>query len=187
MSEVIRYSTALAKDVSNWVHLMPLGHIKANDGRKWVNNNPEAVVKASAAEIDLVIDYEHQTDYSAKNGQPAPAAGWIKAMEVRKDGIWGQVEWTDKARTQLENKEYRYLSPTFIHNRNGEVLRIGRAALTNSPAIHELHALAKEDSSVLLDVSNLSDLEKSMAKSFCLSEQDFLSTKIKLENNENVW
>ncbi|MBF0249956.1 MAG: phage protease [Alphaproteobacteria bacterium] len=125
------------------IKLIPMGDIVAADGRKWTLTDAEAVVAASAAGIDLVIDYGHQTDLAQKNGQPAPAAGWISKLEARADGIYGQVEWTEKAKAHLEGKEYRYLSPTFYHDKAGNVLRIVRAALTNNPAIHELPALAE--------------------------------------------
>lgn len=115
--------TSLIPDgAPDWVKLMPLGRIAAGaakDGRVWNNSQPEQVVLASKAAIDLVIDYEHQTDLASKNGQIAPAAGWIKSMEVRDDGIWGKVEWTAKAAAYLNAKEYRYLSPTFIHTKTG--------------------------------------------------------------------
>lgn len=125
-----------------WIKLMPAGPIDAADGRKWRLADPVAVADASAAAIDLVIDYEHQTDRSGKNGQPAPAAGWIKAIEARADGLWARVEWTDRARAHLAAREYRYLSPTFEVDKKNNVVRIIRAALTNNPAIHELPALA---------------------------------------------
>lgn len=126
-----------------WVMLMPIGDINADDGRKFKNADMVGVLKASDAKIDLVIDYEHQTDYAQKNGQPAPAAGWIKELSGRTDGIWGRVEWTEKAKAHLAAKEFRYLSPTFLHDKAGNVKRILRAALLNNPAIHELPALAK--------------------------------------------
>lgn len=144
-------SLELPEGIPEWVHLLPLGAIKAADGRGWTNDDPEKVVKASLVEIDLVIDYEHQTDKAEKNGQKAIAAGWIKQMEVRKDGIWGQVEWTETAAEHLRNKEYRYLSPTFMFAKKGgkKIVKILRAALVNAPAIHTLTALAKEDRSTL--------------------------------------
>ncbi|TCS62578.1 phage protease [Varunaivibrio sulfuroxidans] len=126
----------------DWIKLMPAGAIDAADGRKWRVADPAAVAAASDAAIDLVIDYEHQTDFSPKNGQPAPAAGWIKRIEGRPDGVWARVEWTDRARAHLAAKEYRYLSPTFEIDKKGDVRRIIRAALTNNPAIHDLPALA---------------------------------------------
>lgn len=132
-----------------WVQLMPLGdggELLARDGRKWKLSDPAKVVAASLAEgRDLPFDYEHQTDLAARNGQPAPAAGWIVGLEVRADGIYGQVQWTERARQHIESREYRYVSPTFLFDKKtGRVSRILRAALTNEPAL-EVRALARHE------------------------------------------
>lgn len=63
----------------------------------------------------MVIDYEHQTDHTSENGQPAPAAGWIRELDVRGGALWGRVEWTAKAAASIAAREYRYISPTFRH------------------------------------------------------------------------
>lgn len=128
-----------------WVHLMPAGEMIARDGRRWRNRQPAAVVARSrerAGAVPMPVDYEHQTDHAARNGQPAPAAGWITGLQVRTDGIWGLVTWTGKAKAMLDAREYRFISPTFTHAKGGEVIAILRAALTNAPAL-ELTALAK--------------------------------------------
>lgn len=134
----------LPAEPPEWIHLMPPGQMNARDGRRFLLRDPEAVVRASLAIAkEFVIDYEHQTDLSPKNGQPAPAAGWIKELAVRADGIWGRVEWTAKAAGMIRAREYRFLSPTFNHTPDAshEVKVILRAALTNNPAL-ELTALA---------------------------------------------
>jgi len=149
-----RFSLALATaqaDTGNpreqWIHLLPAGTFTARDGRgPWSVPNLAAVIDASrrfAGTRLIPVDYEHQTDLSAKNGQPAPAAGWIKGLQARTDGIWGLVEWTDQALAHLNAKAYRYLSPVFNHTPHGEVTRILRAALTNNPALDQLTALAR--------------------------------------------
>ena len=77
--------------------LMPGGELNARDGRRWRLDDAQAVVAETrrvAGAADLVFDYNHQTDHSKKNGQSAPAAGWIKALEVRAGAIWGRVDWT---------------------------------------------------------------------------------------------
>ena len=133
-----------AGDARQWAHLMPAGSVLARDGRRWTVD-AEAVVAhtiARSGDTDIVIDYEHQSQLAGSNGQPAPAAGWIEQIEVRADGIWGHVRWTERAREMLKNKEYRYISPTFLHNKSGSVEAIVAAALTNLPAL-DLAALAK--------------------------------------------
>ena len=133
-----------AGDARQWVHLMPAGSVTARDGRRWTVDAEAVVARtiARAGDTDIVIDYEHQSQLAESNGQPAPAAGWIEQIEVRADGIWGHVRWTERAREMLKNKEYRYISPTFLHDKSGSVEAIVAAALTNLPAL-DLAALAK--------------------------------------------
>lgn len=129
-----------------WIHLFPLGTFRPRDGRKAFHlTDPQAVMAASrqyAGKRLIPIDYEHQTQHAVKNGQPAPAAGWIDALRTNESGIWGRVQWTERARAHLAAREYRYLSPTFIPRPDGGVAFIIGAALTNTPALDELAALA---------------------------------------------
>ena len=137
-----------AGDPPEWVQLMPAGELNARDGRRWRLEDPAGVVAATrqrAGAADLVFDYGHQTDYAKENGQPAPAAGWIRDVEVRAGDIWGRVEWTERARAAIKAREFRYVSPTFTHTRAGAVECIHRAALTNTPAL-DLPALASRHS-----------------------------------------
>lgn len=143
-----------------WIKLAPLGRVTGRDGRGPYDFGDRAraaaVVAASLAyaaasaagpdPVDLFLDYDHAFDLSAIRGLgPAPAAGWIKGMEARDDGIWARVEWTARAAAQLAAKEYRYVSPTFAFAAGGAVLRIERAALTNHPNLN-LPALASVQS-----------------------------------------
>jgi phage I-like protein len=121
---------------SEWIQVFPAGTTKARDGRgPFVLDDPEAVVTASTDPhgIDLVIDRDHVMDIHP--GHAAPAAGWIKGLQVREGAIWAQVEWTDAARAQLKAREYRYISPTFYHEeKTGRVTQLIRASLVNDPA-----------------------------------------------------
>lgn len=85
--------------------------------------------------IRLVIDYEHASVKGVATG--APAAGW-GALELRKDGLWAvNVEWTERARTFLENREYRYFSPGFttrLEQGKPWVTTVFHVALVNIPA-----------------------------------------------------
>lgn len=126
-----------------WVKLFDYGTIRGRDGRgpyvlRDQAHGQQVVATTTAYQkgADLPIDYEHQTQLAAKNGQPAPAAGWIKALEARADGIYGQVDWTATAAQRIGAKEYRYISPTFAGDgphSTGNVVRIAGAGLTNLP------------------------------------------------------
>jgi phage I-like protein len=133
--------------VPETVFLLPSGDIRGRDGRRFRMPDAEAVVRASRQPgLDLPIDYEHQADDPArrKNG-PVPAAGWIKDLEARNDGIWGRVDWTRQARDLIAAREYRYLSPVLIHTaRDNVVTRLKGASLVHHPNL-ELKALASQE------------------------------------------
>lgn len=129
-----------------WIQLLPSGTFMGRDGRgPYKAHDAEGIVKKSleyAGTSLIAIDYEHQIDNAPKNGMPAPAAGWIKGLQAREDGIYAWAEWTEKAKERIENKEYLYISPVFIYDKvSGEIKKILRAALTNSPNL-DMKALA---------------------------------------------
>ncbi len=133
-----------------WMRLLPAGTFSSRDGRGPYTSGDRAalqkIVEASlayAGETELVIDYDHQTVFGAKDGVGgrAPAAGWVKQLDVRDDGIYGLVEWTEAAAAAIKAKEYRYISPVFFHDKGGRVLALQLAALTNTPAL-DLTAVA---------------------------------------------
>lgn len=113
------------------VPLMSVGRNDGRDGRTFFVSNAEEVIKATDAfrgNADLLLDYNHQSEYARENGRPAPASGWMKNFVVQDGFICAVVEWTPKARELIKNKEFRFISPVFIH-KNGEVVRIVSAAL----------------------------------------------------------
>lgn len=141
-------------DKAGRIQLFPAGHFVARDGRpgclKGVSATsfrlgPEDMVAVISRwkirATPLVVDYEHQTQHSAENGQPAPAAGWITQLEAAGSGLYATVEWTARAREHIRAGEYRYISPTFSFDRKtGAVLELHSAALTNTPALDGMDA-----------------------------------------------
>lgn len=117
-----------------WVELVPAGTFSGRDGRGPFILDIDAVLAAFVkGGIDLPVDYDHQTlDADAKAG-PVPAAGWIKELQARDGALWGRVEWTPRAAELIANKEYRYLSPVFRHDKRGRVLALEGAGLTHYP------------------------------------------------------
>jgi phage I-like protein len=125
-----------------WIRILPLGKVELSDSREPFEVDAESLSSLVAAfrarGVDLVIDYEHQS----LQGERAPAAGWIKELEARPDGLWARVEWTRQAREYLLSKEYRYFSPVLRLDpdtrRPTALLHLG---LTNVPAIKRLPPL----------------------------------------------
>jgi phage I-like protein len=155
MEKEVRLTLAMA-ELPGWLRLLPLGQVNLVDGRPPFEVNPESladIVKAFGARgTDLVIDYEHQ---SLKGGQ-APAAGWIKDLEIREDGLWAQVEWTGKAEEYLKRREYRYFSPVLrIDPASRRPQELMNVALTNIPAIQGLSPLVAKWGGEALTVGEL--------------------------------
>jgi len=136
-------------DGKSWVHLLPAGVFTGIDGRgPYDATYPEGIVLNSrdyAGQRQMVIDYEHGSDRAKAPGNPIPAAGWVVGMQGRNDGVWGLVEWTDRAKAMLVSREYRYLSPVIRHDAAGKVIAILRASLTNLPNLDQLTALASAE------------------------------------------
>jgi len=128
-------------EIPTRVLVAPWGEVESSSGNFLVDEQSGALVVETFEQhnTDIPIDYEHQTlggSYASPSGR-APAAGWIKSLEVvPNEGIIAMVEWTDSARVQLASKEYRYLSPVaMVRKRDRRLVALHSAALTNKPAI----------------------------------------------------
>lgn len=156
------------------IQLLPPGTFSGRDGRgPYRVDNPEAVIAATReyfGNADIPLDYNHQTEFVSQNGKPAPAAGWIKELESRPDGIWARVEWTEPGARAVAAREFRYVSPVFFHKPDGRVLVIRSAALTNLPNL-DLKALssAQADASANTRKEYTMDFKKAVAQSLGLS------------------
>lgn len=165
---------ALAADgkLPEWIMILPLGEVELADGREPFRVDLTAaesiVQRFKAGGVDLVIDYEHQS----LAGERAPAAGWIKELQARPDGLWGRVEWTSQGSEYLKNREYRYFSPVLRLDpetrRPTALLQLG---LTNTPAIRRLPPLVAKliDQCVeeALEAGKISPAQRSWALEYC--------------------
>jgi phage I-like protein len=142
MTEFNYMICAVDGKLPEWIRLLPLGEVDLVDGRESFTVDRtamETIVQGFTARgIDLVIDYEHQS----LGPERAPAAGWIKELQAREDGLWGRVDWTPQGGEYLKNREYRYFSPVLRLDpetrRPTALLHMG---LTNVPAINRLAPL----------------------------------------------
>ncbi len=145
---------AEGSDGAAWIMLLPLGRFSGRDGRGPYDAGDkvhlDGVIRATlqrAGSTEIVVDYDHQTMFSAVPGVGgrAPAAGWIKEFEIRDDGLWGRVEWTEAAAQAIRAGEYRYISPVYLHTQAGKVTRLISAALTNVPNLDLAAVAARAD------------------------------------------
>ncbi|ODT20473.1 MAG: hypothetical protein ABS35_19595 [Kaistia sp. SCN 65-12] len=170
-------SVESAEGASAWVQLLPIGSFQSRDGRYGAHRLVDraamgdviAATLKRAGATEIVVDYDHQTVYAARPevGGTAIAAGWIKQIEARDDGIWGRVAWTAAASAKIRAGEYRYLSPVYSFDAaSGDVGVIISAALTNSPNLD----LAVVTASALAFNPTTGAPMKSIAKALGLAE-----------------
>lgn len=140
------------QDVPDWVHLLPAvgADIHTFDGRGPYRVEDAAAVIAASFAADprdatgLILDENHAQDRAAPLGLSSPARGKITEMEARADGIWGRVAWNRAGRELVADRAYRGISPTFVHDAAGRVIRVLRASLVNNPNLRGLTALNME-------------------------------------------
>ncbi|AST87994.1 hypothetical protein CIG66_17015 [Ralstonia pseudosolanacearum] len=135
-------------------HLLPPGPFKATDGRPFdcaawqldATIAARVIALAARRQNDILIDYDHQSLNKERNGQRADAAGWIpRTLEWREGkGLYAtNIAWVDDAAQLIVQKKYRYISAVFFYSPvTGEVLEIISVALTNTPALDGLEAVA---------------------------------------------
>jgi phage I-like protein len=140
----------ICKDVEGKVpaeiQVIPYGHHDTPKGPFTLDDDgARGIIEAFEAQTnDMVIDYEHQT--IADPPVEAPAAGWIKKLVNRgAEGIWAVIEWTEKAKQYIANREYRYVSPVFLKRiSDNRVIGLINVALTNQPNIDGMVPLANK-------------------------------------------
>ncbi len=104
---------------------------------------------------DTVIDYEHASEFpEIAQGQPIPAAGWIKRLDDGPDEhgvLWGEAEFTPRAQGMIEAKEYKYFSPVIAwgardkHTGEAQGATLVSGALTQRPFLEEMPAIAMSE------------------------------------------
>lgn len=143
-------ASALALHATADVQLLPAGEFTGRDGRPgngltWklsdqAGRDLAAKLNARHASVRFNMDYEHQAMLTEKNGQPAPASGWVSKFEWRSgQGLFAlNVQWTARAKRMIETGEYAYLSPVIAYDkRTGAISNVINASLTNIPALDQ--------------------------------------------------
>lgn len=137
-----------------FIHLVPRGEFrrrvrdargKSRDVVQVVDDEALAAMAAAFAEATkapnwcgLLLDYDHGSLDCDKSSE---AAGWIESVEVRADGLWGHVRWSDRGAEAIKGGRYRYVSPVWLVDEMQDMgggeryrpTRLAPCALTNDP------------------------------------------------------
>lgn len=123
------------------VHIAPIGEFLGSDAEG--NPVPEKIDVESlqkladslnASETEVLADVDHG---AAKPGveRETRSAGWFTRFVVDPlKGLFATLKLTKHGKELLENREYRYISPTFSLDEDGRPVELHTASLTNLPA-----------------------------------------------------
>ena len=132
----------------SWVQLAVAGAFESNRyGTFAITPDDLRMMAANFRPGVTPIDYDHLSMEATKPFDGI-AAGWLQGIELRDGGttLWGLVEWTPDATRRIENREYRFISPSFMKDyttATGEKVgtKLLAAALTNLPFLPEMAAV----------------------------------------------
>ncbi len=99
-----------------------------------------------------------------------PAVGWITKVEVRDDGLWGEVDWNKLGTGILTDRQFKFFSPEFYRDyedpQTHQIYRnvIVGGALTKSPYFKELEAVVFSDKTIKKFNETTMDLQAILAK-----------------------
>lgn len=169
MGETLNYLVNLSEldftdeNNSKWIHALPVGMFKhpllgdMDLTSDRLHRFAESF-KKNPRQIDLSIHYGHKIDGGEE------AAGWVKDVEARNDGLWYFVEFVPDAIQKIKEKKFKYFSAEFqglwkdpTGNVHEDVLFGG--ALTNRPFMKGMVPinLSEGDFQNVFDLMNLAE------------------------------
>ena len=124
------------------VNVSPVGIFYGSDaeGNAVSENLTEESLQRLADQLNssnqqILVDADHA---SCRTGieRDTSACGWLEKFFVKPlKGLWAKLKLTNKGRDLVENKVYRFLSPVFKLDDNGEPIQLNSVAMTNCPAL----------------------------------------------------
>lgn len=139
MEEII--TDTIDNGVIENVQIAPIGEYIGSDAKG--NPVPEKIDADSLQKIaDGLNETETEVLADVDHGASKPgvdketkAAGWFHKFIVDPlRGLFATLKLTKHGKELLENREYRYISPTFKLDENGKPVELATASLTNMPA-----------------------------------------------------
>jgi len=87
---------------------------------------------------EVLADVDHA---AARPGldRDTSAAGWFHRFVVDPlKGLFARLRLTKRGRELVENREYRFLSPSFLMGEDGRPVDLASVSLTNTPAMYDI-------------------------------------------------
>ena len=105
------------------------------DGEPVVQNLTEESLQKLAEkhkDDELLVDADHESEMGGKT----EAKGWLSSLKfIPGVGLFGKIKWTDIGRKLIENRVFRWLSPSwYLNKETKEPIQMTSVALTNKPS-----------------------------------------------------
>ena len=138
------------------VQLAPFGEFKGvlnkADGKKTpiVQHLDQAAFERilnawnAAGSPELLVDADH---LSCEGGS-TKAFAWASNLRIEDGGLYADFRFTDAGRAAVNAREYRFVSPVFNCDENGEAVGLQSVALTNRPNLPGSCVLNRESTGV---------------------------------------
>ena len=117
------------------VQITTIGEVVGSDsdGNPITQNfSEEALQKVAETQKDeILVD----SDHSSEKGGSTEAKGWLSKLTFKKGiGLMGTIKWTNIGKSLIQNRVFRWLSPSWILNNNKEPMIMTSCSLTNKPS-----------------------------------------------------
>lgn len=119
------------------VQIATIGEVvgSASDGSPVDQKLTEDALKKLAEkhkDDEILVDQDHESEI----GNKTEAKGWLSGLKfVPGVGLFGKIKWTDIGKKLIENRVFRWLSPSWYLDKNThEPIEMTSVALTNKPS-----------------------------------------------------
>ena len=193
------------------VHIAPIGDFYGSkaDGSAieehiTLNSLQRIADDLNANNEEVLMDIDHQSTLEG-NKKNTSAVGWFHKFVVDPvKGLFANLKLTKMGKELIENREYRYVSPTFSLDENGEPSMLHSVGATNLPAFKGnikpiLNTEAKEISTTNKDILTMTKEELiTLIKETVKTELQMLNTcadtkteevkneEVKAENKDEI-
>lgn len=150
------------------VHIAPIGKFYGSDAE----GNPVAEVltqeslqtladQLNEENTEVLCDVDHG---ASKQGldRSTRSAGWFTRFIVDPiKGLFASLKLTKHGKELLENREYRFISPTFSLDENGNPVELHTASLTNTPAFEGyINPVLNQEAKKISEDKGIEDMTK---------------------------
>ena len=150
------------------VHISPIGEFVGSDadGKPVPENITQESLQALADElnsndIEVLCDVDHGASKQGPD-RSTRSAGWFTRFIVDPiKGLFANLKLTKHGKELLENREYRFISPTFSLDENGNPVELHTASLTNTPAFEGyINPVLNQEAKKISEDKGIEDMTK---------------------------